>query len=74
MGLIRRAVAGVAQVHARFVASSDDESERGDVPGWVMITLMTAVLVVVIWGIASDSLQALLKNAFQQVTDKGGGQ
>ncbi len=74
MGLIRRAAAGVAHVHARFVAPSNDEPERGDVPGWVMITLMTAVLVVVIWGIASDSLQGLLKNAFQQVTDKGGGQ
>ena len=26
--------------------------ERGDVPGWVLITLMTAALVVLIWGVA----------------------
>ena len=26
--------------------------ERGDVPGWVLITLMTAGLVIVIWGLA----------------------
>jgi len=38
-----------------------------------MITLMTAVIVVLIWGIASDSLQDLLKNAFSKVNDQSGG-
>nr|NLD39991.1 hypothetical protein [Actinomycetales bacterium] len=28
------------------------EPERGDVPGWVMVTLMTAGLVAVIWALA----------------------
>ena len=27
--------------------------ERGDVPGWVLITGMTVALVMVIWGVAS---------------------
>ena len=40
------------------------EDERGDVPGWVLITLMTAGLVIVIWGLAgpalSDSEQRLV--------------
>jgi hypothetical protein len=48
------------------------QRERGDVPGWVMITLMTAVIVVLIWGIASSSLQDLLKSAFAKVSDQAG--
>lgn len=68
MALIRRAGIGLARLHANLVVPR--ERERGDVPGWVMITLMTAVIVVLIWGIASDSLQQLLKNAFSKVSDK----
>ena len=30
--------------------------ERGDVPGWVLVTVMTAGLVAVIWGVADDQL------------------
>jgi hypothetical protein len=42
--------------------------ERGDVPGWVMITLMTATLVGVIWGISQGRLTAMLGDAFDAVT------
>jgi hypothetical protein len=52
------------------VAASD--SERGDVPGWVMITLMTAVIVVLIWGIASKQLTDLLNSAFGKVSNQSG--
>jgi hypothetical protein len=44
--------------------------ERGDVPGWVLITVMTAGLVVLIWGIAGDQLATMLKNALSSVTNK----
>ena len=37
--------------------------ERGDIPGWVMITLMTAALVAVIWGVADDALTGLFNDA-----------
>lgn len=37
--------------------------ERGDVPGWVLITLMTAGLVAVLWAVAEDQLQALFTEA-----------
>lgn len=37
--------------------------DRGDVPGWVMITLMTAGLVVALWALASDQLIAIFNNA-----------
>ncbi len=43
------------------------DAERGDVPGWVMITLMTAALVAAIWAIAGTQLTALLENALSSV-------
>jgi hypothetical protein len=52
--------------------ASESETERGDVPGWVMITLMTAVIVVLIWGIASTQLTDLLNSAFGKVSKQGG--
>ena len=41
--------------------------ERGDVPGWVMVTVMTAGLVVVIWAAAKDQLGQMLKDALGSV-------
>ncbi len=41
--------------------------ERGDVPGWVLITLMTAGLVAVIWTVAEDQLQAMFQRAMSSV-------
>jgi hypothetical protein len=46
--------------------SGDSGRERGDVPGWVLITLMTAGLVIVIWGLAGPALS----NVFQQAIDR----
>ncbi|HEX2058558.1 MAG TPA: hypothetical protein VHI71_09325 [Actinomycetota bacterium] len=43
------------------------EDEHGDVPGWVMIVLMTASLVVVIWGVARDRLVAIVGSALSTV-------
>ncbi|WP_405056320.1 hypothetical protein OG474_26715 [Kribbella sp. NBC_01505] len=44
--------------------------ERGDVPGWVLITVMTAGLVVLIWGVAGDQLKSMLENALKSVSNK----
>jgi hypothetical protein len=41
--------------------------ERGDVPGWVLIVLMTSALVVAIWGVARDRLVAIVETALQTV-------
>jgi hypothetical protein len=46
----------------------DLKNETGDVPGWVLITLMTAGLVVLMWSIAAPSLQGLFENAMNKVT------
>lgn len=40
--------------------------ERGDVPGWVLITLMTAGIVVALWAVASDALVGLFTQAIDQ--------
>lgn len=42
--------------------------ERGDVPGWVMVTVMTAGLVAALWAIAGDTLGAMLSAALASVT------
>ncbi|HEY4224209.1 MAG TPA: hypothetical protein VGM70_00165 [Pseudolysinimonas sp.] len=43
-------------------------SDRGDVPGWVLITLMTAGLVILIWGLAGPALSDIFQNAIAKVT------
>ncbi len=42
--------------------------EQGDVPGWVLITLMTAGLVVVIWALAGPALADLFQQAISRVS------
>jgi len=42
--------------------------EVGDVPGWVLITLMTAGLVVGIWLLAGPALEGLFTQAIARVT------
>ncbi|WP_084106095.1 hypothetical protein [Demequina sp. NBRC 110056] len=44
------------------------ESERGDVPGWVLITLMTAGLVALIWALAGPALGEVFTDAIESVT------
>ncbi len=41
--------------------------EDGDVPGWVLIVLMTSALVVAIWGVARDRLIAIVSAALSSV-------
>ncbi|MCU1507770.1 MAG: hypothetical protein JWQ12_35 [Glaciihabitans sp.] len=42
--------------------------DRGDVPGWVLITLMTAGLVIIIWGLAGPALSNVFQQAISRVT------
>ena len=53
-GVQRRAVRGRA--------------DRGDVPGWVLVTLMTAGLVTALWVIAGDALGRVFEEAITSVT------
>lgn len=45
----------------------EGEGDRGDVPGWVMVTLMTAGLVAAIWGVARGSLIDMFQRALSDV-------
>jgi hypothetical protein len=47
----------------RIIDSARRDSERGDVPGWVLVVLMTTGLVTAIWTIAAPRLSAILKNS-----------
>ncbi|MDX6263244.1 MAG: hypothetical protein QOH84_4932 [Kribbellaceae bacterium] len=44
--------------------------ERGDVPGWVLITVMTAGMVVAIWALAGPKLADMLEKALDSVSNK----
>ncbi len=44
------------------------DNDRGDVPGWVLITLMTAGLVILIWALAGPALQGVFQQAIDRVT------
>ena len=43
-------------------------NDRGDVPGWVLITLMTAGLVILIWALAGPALSGIFQDAISKVT------
>lgn len=56
----------IRQLYRRLRGEWHDES--GDVPGWVLITLMTAGLVIVIWGLAGPALSGVFEQAISRVT------
>jgi hypothetical protein len=41
--------------------------ENGDVPGWVLITVMTAGLVAGLWAVAGSQLGTMLREALASV-------
>lgn len=49
-------------------AADRRRDERGDVPGWVLITVMTAGLVTVLWAVAGDVLARMLTDALNSVS------
>jgi hypothetical protein len=59
-----RAILTSALVTRRLRART---SERGDVPGWVLITVMTAGLVAGLWAVAGPALEGMLRQALDSV-------
>lgn len=53
--------------HWRRVLARLTNEDRGDVPGWVLVTLMTAGLVVAIWLIAGPALVNVFETAMERV-------
>ncbi len=53
------------EAHDSFFAKLKDD--RGDVPGWVLVVLMTTGLVTAIWTIAAPRLTAILKDSLDSM-------
>lgn len=56
----------MANLAARILVRASDD--RGDVPGWVLVTVMTAGLVVAIWSVADGQLKSVLSSALRSVS------
>jgi hypothetical protein len=66
----RRAHTWAGAVAQRLRAAQDGrpgDGERGDVPGWVLVTLMTAGLVIALWAVAGKVLPDLFGSAIDSV-------
>jgi hypothetical protein len=48
-------------------ARVEGPKDRGDVPGWVLITVMTAGLVTALWLVAQPQLTSFFQSAVQAV-------
>lgn len=60
-------ISALIQVAAtNAIAKSRDD--RGDVPGWVLVTVMTAGLVVAVWSVADGQLKSVLTSALRSVS------
>lgn len=77
VGIHRRVARGSAMLPGKaaaafrnrrnLISNDADHRERGDVPGWVMITLMSAVLVAGLLALAGPALEGLFNQAMDTV-------
>jgi hypothetical protein len=58
-------LARINQIKSTFTIAA--KSERGDVPGWVLVVLMTTGLVTGIWTVAQPRLSSILKNSLDNM-------
>jgi hypothetical protein len=72
--MTKHGIALLGELMARFgrptasrLPTRRDHPERGDVPGWVMITLMSAVLVAALLALAGPALEAMFNQAMDTV-------
>lgn len=68
MRLFAFLLAALASLAARV---RGEDPERGDVPGWVMITVMTAALVLAILVPFREAIVTAVQNALTSVTSAG---
>lgn len=67
-----RIISKLGRIRAQFNTErliEKAQDERGDVPGWVLVVLMTTGLVTAIWTIAAPRLQQILKNSLDSMSD-----
>lgn len=63
----------LTQLHEKPAASGEqaEGNDRGDVPGWVMITVMTAIVVIALLAVFREQVVTAVQNAFQSVSGAG---
>ncbi|MCR6689428.1 MAG: hypothetical protein NVV64_08645 [Cellulomonas sp.] len=62
-----RHVPTLALLRVRSRLTRSGAADRGDVPGWVMVTLMTAMLVAALLVFTQPLLEGLFEDAVKQV-------
>ncbi len=63
-----QSISGLLWFHLTSITHGDRRrDERGDVPGWVMVTLMTALVIAALLPIIKRELEGLLTQAFASV-------
>ena len=63
--VLRAAVAARSWGASARVVLARHGGDRGDVPGWVLVTVMTAGLVAALWAVAGDMLTDAFSSAIQ---------
>jgi hypothetical protein len=56
----------MARLYVALLAPRDRD-DRGDVPGWVLVTVMSAGIVMALWGLAEGELRSMLRSALNSV-------
>jgi hypothetical protein len=59
----------ITRVYVALLAQprDDQRDDRGDVPGWVLVTVMSAGIVMALWGLAEGELKSMLRSALNSV-------
>jgi len=60
----------ITRVYVAFLAPPPPDGQRddrGDVPGWVLVTVMSAGIVMALWGLAEGELKSMLRSALNSV-------
>ncbi len=61
------ALAGLLAAVSKLGRGGARRDDRGDVPGWVLVTVMTAGLVAGLWAVAGPELERMLRQALSSV-------
>lgn len=68
---MRQPISGLLLLHLTMLTSRSrsgrQRDERGDVPGWVMVTVMSAAVVAALLPFVQDELRSMLGAAFDMV-------
>ena len=64
---ISRAQSAIVRLRVGIIGRRGPDRERGDVPGWVLVTLMTAGLVIALWAVAGPALAQVFTDAIKSV-------